>query len=88
MYLLKWDNDLLELCQGMGLIISMNDPPFISFNNINDKCKDTEPNQETKIKLEATINLSVQILFKHGMGKKIMKAVYLTKDYPMASMIG
>jgi len=71
----------------MGSIISMNDPPFISFNNINNKYKDAEPNRRMKIKLEVTINLSMQILFKYGMGEKIMKAVYLTKDYSMASAI-
>ena len=84
---MEWDDDLLELCQGMDSIISINDPLFISFNNINNKCKDAEPNWGTKIKPEVAINPSMQILFKHGMGEKIMKVVYLTKDYPTASVI-
>ena len=49
----------------------MNDPPFISFNNISDKDKDAEFNREKKIKPEVAINPSMQTLFKYGIHEKL-----------------
>ena len=67
----------------------MIESPFIKLTKMQQNNKEEEKgSRPKKIKASLIKNPAMQTLFKHGIGDKFMKAIYDTKDYPDAAVIG
>ena len=80
---LDWDQDLDDLCQGIGTIINMPVPAYVikAMNSETNK-SDPKPTRSKFDKSGASIQMSWNEFFHNGVREKLTKLAHENKDYP------